>query len=158
MVWPFSSSSNNKDNTTSNSDPLKTDNGKFLEDLPPKFEDAIPPPNAPHPSSDNGLLKPALSSIQPDDFLSLHKIPCFRDAILAGGTVSAVVFAVLVTTRMPVRRAMNWGVGGFAVGSIGSWERCRMNLRREKKEVMMAREMYKRGQVGVGSSERSDKE
>lgn len=156
MVWPFSSSSSFSSPETPAAPQQKQP--QFLEDLPPKFDDhtALPPPargvpGAPVPgSTEGGLLKTAVGSIQPSDFGKLHEMPCFREAILTGGAVGGVVFAVLVTTRSAVPRALNWGVGGFLVGATVSWEQCRFKLRQEKKNQLMAREMYRR-QNGGGS-------
>ena len=139
MVWPFSSSSSSSSPETPAAPQQKQP--QFLEDLPPKFDDhtALPPPargvpGAPVPgSTEGGLLKTAVGSIQPSDFGKLHEMPCFREAILTGGAVGGVVFAVLVTTRSAVPRALNWGVGGFLVGATVSWEQCRFKLRQEKK-------------------------
>lgn len=54
------------------------------------------------------------------------------------------MFAVLITTRSAVPRAINWTMGGFLVGSTVSWEQCRFALRQEKMEQKRAQEMYRR--------------
>lgn len=157
MVWPFSKSSSTSPEEAPPSSPAKPAQ-KYLDDLPPKFDDSPPPP----PSSSAGtpttggapgapgerpnILKKVVTSIQPEDFTKLHQIPCFREAMLTGGAVGGVVFAVLITTRSAIPRAMNWGMAGFLIGASVSWEQCRWKLRQEKKEQRMAQEMYRNQQ------------
>lgn len=153
MVWPFSSSSSSSAPETPAAPQQKPT--QFLEDLPPKFDDhstARAGGGAPAPDSgaEGSILSRAVGSIQPSDFGKLHEIPCFREAILTGGAVGGVVFAVLVTTRSPIPRALNWSIGGFLVGATVSWEQCRFKLRQEKKNQLMAREMYRRQHNGKG--------
>jgi cytochrome c oxidase assembly protein subunit 20 len=157
MVWPFSSSSSSSPTPEVPAPAApQQKQPQFLEDLPPKFEDHTTLPAGGVPgasasgSAEGGLLTNAVRSIQPSDFGKLHEMPCFREAILTGGAVGGVVFAVMITTRSAVPRAFNWAVGGLLVGSIVSWEQCRFKLRQEKKNQLMAREMYRR-QNGGGS-------
>lgn len=149
MVWPFSSSKSSDDSTSTSTTPPPTGKEqKFLDELPPKFDESPAPgtttpvdPSQPRPTN----LQSAISTISADDFTKLHQIPCFRDAMLTGGAVGGAVLAVMITTRSAVPRAMNWAVGGFLVGAMVTWEQCRWKLRQEKKEQRMAREMYKQG-------------
>ncbi|KAF5102894.1 hypothetical protein D0Z00_000152 [Geotrichum galactomycetum] len=150
MVWPFSSSSSSSTPEVPAPVAPQQKQPQFLEDLPPKFDDhtMLPAGGAPGTPTEGGLLKQAVGSIQPSDFGKLHEMPCFREAILTGGAVGGVVFAVMVTTRSPVPRALNWAVGGFLVGATVSWEQCRFKVRQEKKNQLMAREMYRRQNGG----------
>lgn len=157
MVWPFSKSPT----ATSTSSNSTSKDHKLLDELPPKFDDYQPPPPSTIPgigptapltdgsSQDQhdpspSALQQAVTSIQPADFSQLHQMPCFRRAILTGGAVGGVMFAVLVTTRSALPRAINWTMGGFLVGSTVSWEQCRFALRQEKMEQRRAQEMYRR--------------
>ncbi|VVT53103.1 uncharacterized protein SAPINGB_P003405 [Magnusiomyces paraingens] len=97
------------------------------------------------------MFTQALGTVQASDFGQLSNIPCFRKAMLTGGAVGAVAFGVLVTARWPARRALNWAVGGFIIGSIGSWEQCRFQMRRERKNTEMAREIYRNRQSANSS-------
>lgn len=139
----------------------------FLEDMPPKFEEREPPaapsssqfpPRKTAPSGtgvgtpimppsqadpDKSVFKQAVSTVQMSDFAKVNEIPCFRKAMLTGGALGAIAFGVLITTRWPVKRALNWGVAGLTIGAIGSWEQCRFQIRQEKKNTYMAREIYR---------------
>lgn len=89
-------------------------------------------------------IQQALSTVSVTDFSRLSDVPCFRRAMLTGGAIAFVAFGVLMSTRSPTKRAMNWAVGGFSIGAVGSWEQCRFKVRQEKKQQQMAREMYRR--------------
>lgn len=168
MVWPFSrgSSSPTVDETTTTTSLETATAAKkekpaiYLEDLPPKFEDQLEPvPGSPEAGASNkptsfrgspqkidpneSIVKQAISSISVNDFAEVNKMPCFRNAMLTGGSVGAVAFAVLISARSPFKRALNWTVAGFTIGSIGSWEQCRYKLRQERKTQEMARQIYK---------------
>lgn len=149
MVWPFSKSSSNNEDKTIPPSSLPQEQ-KFLDELPPKFDDYAnnqqPPsqqPGSPTNNSNKSYFQTVVSSLKPADFAKLHQIPCFRESILTGGTVGGVVFAVLVSTRSAMPRAMNWAMAGFLIGSTVSWEQCRFKIRQEKKSQAMAREIYK---------------
>lgn len=170
MVWPFSKGSSSptvekqtKPSTTTETTTTAGETEKpaiYLEDLPPKFEDQPGPvPGAPDAGASNkptsfrgspqkidpnqSIVKQAVSSISVSDFAEVNKMPCFRNAMLTGGSVGAVAFAVLISTRSPFKRALNWTMAGFTIGSIGSWEQCRYKLRQERKTQEMARQIYK---------------
>lgn len=176
MVWPFSSGKSNTavDETPSTEQEKPASSQKFLEDLPPKFDEASPA-TVLHNRSNHGIdnrshdarsaykvdgdkiMIPGLGTIDPhksplqqaastvsfSDFSKVNEIPCFRKAMMTGGAIAFVAFGVLVSTRSPMKRAMNWAVGGFTIGAIGSWEQCRFKIRQEKKNQQMAREIYR---------------
>lgn len=185
MVWPFSrnkNGSNNDDTLNSNTEKQQLSQ-TFLEDLPPKFSEEGPnnePPQGglPSASGTNGeqqsgtkekieipglgeydpnksKVSQAFSTVQLSDFSKVNEIPCFRKAMMTGGAVGAIAFAVLITTRSPMKRAMNWTVLGFTIGSIGTWEQCRFKIRKERRNQEMAREVYKKREAPGGPASSS---
>lgn len=115
---------------------------QMLEDLPPKFEDnvedAVKTQERARPS-----LRRALKSISTDDFKSMPQMPCFRTAMLTGMGMGIVAGTVVLVARRSTSRAVNWMCGGFAVGSVVTWEQCRFRINRSKRNVQQAQEVWR---------------
>ncbi|KAI1385506.1 uncharacterized protein F4822DRAFT_345910 [Hypoxylon trugodes] len=88
-------------------------------------------------SSSQPTITDGLQSIKPNDFLSVHKIPCARQGLMTGiGAGAAVGMGrYIVGGRIP--KAANWAFGAFFLGSIVQWEYCR--AQRANERVAMAR-------------------
>jgi cytochrome c oxidase assembly protein subunit 20 len=114
----------------------------LLDDLPPKFEDDAVLA-AEHRNQARPSLKKAWETVQWDDFKRVNSIPCFRQGIVTGAGVGAVVFAVLVSTRSSVSRGLNWGMGGFLLGSTVAWEQCRYRIRQSRKNAEIAKRLVR---------------
>ena len=92
---------------------------KYLEDLPPKFEDTEPTHANNVPSYQQALSTVKLSDFSPS---LMVMIPCFRDAMLTGFLAMAVLGAVTFVMRKDSTKAINWAVGGFFLGNVVGWE------------------------------------
>lgn len=106
---------------------------KFLEDLPPKFEDSgetEDPRTAPQYANIMSQLK--LSDFTPQRFLNM---PCFREAMMTGFQAMAVLGGVTFLIHKKPNKSVNWGVCGFFLGNIIGWEQCR-SIRRKSFETM----------------------
>lgn len=130
-----------KDSQTS--DPIPApESAQFLEDRPPKFEDDVESAAALRKAANPSIVDTA-KKIGIEDFKNINNIPCFRQAIMTGFSIGAVTALVLYVSRRPTKAA-NWGMGGFLLGSVVSWEQCRFRMREGKKSMQKAREVYRK--------------
>lgn len=111
--------------------PLETKEQKFLEDLPPKFEDA-PPAEQPKSPYGDALSRVKISDIKPSTYLAM---PCFREAMMTGFQAMGVLGGVMFLVHKKPGKALNWGVMGFFLGNIIGWEQCH-SIRRKSFETM----------------------
>jgi hypothetical protein len=130
-------------------------NSDLLEDRPPKFEDD-PTRRVLTEEQQAKILKRTVASIGSDDFKNLHKVPCFRRAMMTGGGIAAVTFGVLVTAKSSYRRGTNWAFLGFLMGSIASWEQCRYVIRKSNRSADEARRvLVDKGRIKERESSKS---
>lgn len=124
----------------------------LLEDLPPAFEDH----SAKKPNIED-LKLPSLSqtvgNIGVEDFKQLPQIPCFRNAMLTGLGIGATAASVMFVSKRVVSRSVNWGVGGFIIGSIITWEQCRFRMYRSRRNVEKAKALYRHRGENEGEGE-----
>lgn len=138
MVWPFNR--NKKDEVVKKTE----EEPKFLEDLPPKFEDrSNGKPEAPKPS-----VSQTLKNIKLEDFAieKLIAIPCFREAGISGFTVMAAFGSVMFFYHKNINKAVNWAYGGFFIGSIFGWEQCNSVRRNSQMTAAVAKQAYEERQ------------
>lgn len=119
--------------------PAEVEKLKFLDELPPKFDDleSVSQPKV-------SPLKEAWGRVSMDDFKpsSLLTTPCFREAGLAGFTSMAVFGSIIFLYHKSPRRAANWAMGGFLLGSVIGWEQCNSIRRQSSQATDMARQAY----------------
>lgn len=77
----------------------------------------------------------AWDTIKPEDFMSVHKIPCARDGYMTGMLTGVVAGAGRYILGAQIPKAMNWAAGGFILGAIVKWEHCQYQRRKEKEGV-----------------------
>lgn len=111
---------------------------RLLEDQPPKFEDSGPSIDALRPK-----LSKVLQSIGVDDFKNVTQMACFRDAFLTGLGIGATVGVISIASRRSGSSAFNWGFGSFIVGTVVSWEQCRVRMYKSRMNMRMAQNAYK---------------
>lgn len=145
MWWGNKKSNNDEEGSSS---PANPDNKVFLEDLPPKFEDETVSAKKEISESlrqqhADQMFEKAFTSIKATDFKHVNSIPCFRQGMLAGIGMGGVVAAVMITMRQPLSKGLNWGMAGFLLGSVVSWEQCRYKIRVERRNTEMAKRMYR---------------
>lgn len=104
----------------------------FLEDLPPKFDDLVSPPD-----QQQAKLKILLSDFNAHTYLNM---PCFREAMLTGFQAMGVLGVVTFLIHKNVSKAVNWGVGGFFLGNVVGFEQCRLIRRRSFETMEKARQ------------------
>ncbi|RLV92469.1 Cytochrome c oxidase protein 20 mitochondrial [Spathaspora sp. JA1] len=117
---------------------FKPEQPKFLEDLPPKFEDnspngqtnTLPPPKPPTVLDIMGHI--SMSDFTIDRFVNM---PCFREAMITGFQAMGVLGVVTFLIHKNFQKSFNWSIGGFFLGNLVGWEQCR-SLRRRSFEVM----------------------
>lgn len=123
MGW-FSSSPSKVSGVTNYEEP------KYLEDLPPKFEDVDPPQEI---SKAAALAKEfKFSDLTIERFV---KMPCFREAMITGFQAMGVLGGVTFLIRKNFQRSLNWGMTGFFLGNIIGFEQCR-SIRRKSFETV----------------------
>lgn len=147
MVWPFgggsgsSSDEDQKSHSKRSSERQrvpslepKKDQQLLLEDTEPRFNNGPAAPQLP--------IKQAMESIKTEDFTfsNLVKMPCFREAGLTGLSALGVLGTVVFLVQKSPKKAVNWAVGGFLLGSCVSWEQCRSQRRKELAFAAKARE------------------
>lgn len=111
------------------------ESGKFLDDLPPKFDDVEPT------HRDNTMMSAVhelkLSDITVERYLSM---PCFREAMITGFQAMGVLSGVTFLVRKNLGRSLHWGVGGFFLGNVIGFEQCRSIRRRSFQTVERAKQ------------------
>lgn len=108
---------------------------KFLEDLPPKFQDIDEPEQ---PSTIEALRKEfKFSDLLIDRYV---KMPCFREAMITGFQAMGVLGGVTFLIRKNFQKSLNWGVTGFFLGNIIGFEQCRSIRRRSFQTVEKAKQ------------------
>ncbi|ODQ82102.1 hypothetical protein BABINDRAFT_160298 [Babjeviella inositovora NRRL Y-12698] len=139
MVWPFSKS---KPAEAPVEAPVP-EVPQFLEDLPPKFNDDAPLSRDSVPKK--STLTQAVATIKRDDFSpsNMMKIPCFREGMMTGLSALGVLGAITFITSKNVRKATNWGMAGFLLGSCVGWEQCRVVRMRSFENVQQAKEVIR---------------
>ncbi|CCH42932.1 Cytochrome c oxidase protein 20, mitochondrial [Wickerhamomyces ciferrii] len=147
MVWPFNKKEESKEEPkpvesssssiqqTRRSSAPRSEQPLLLEDTEPRFNNG--------PANPINPLKQAVDTIKADDFkpTSLVKIPCLREALMTGISALGVLGAVIFIAQKNASKAVNWGVGGFLLGSTVSWEQCRSKRRKEQAFAAKAREV-----------------
>ncbi|KAI2616769.1 hypothetical protein GGR54DRAFT_221041 [Hypoxylon sp. NC1633] len=89
----------------------------------------------------------AFQSIKPDDFFSVHKIPCARQGLMTGIGAGAAVGMGRFVIGGQIPRATNWAFGAFFIGSILQWEYCRMRRANERAAVVRITEVMNEKQA-----------
>ncbi|PAV17092.1 mitochondrial cytochrome c oxidase 20 [Pyrrhoderma noxium] len=74
-----------------------------------------------------------------DDLKHIGEIPCARNSLLLGISAGTGIGFVRGFNTKPFIAA-NWAMGTFLVVSVGSWNVCRANIRREREQVRVVME------------------
>ncbi|CAK7891699.1 cytochrome c oxidase assembly protein Cox20p, mitochondrial [[Candida] anglica] len=111
---------------------------RYLEDLPPKFEDNETTSYQEDPTYTNVLSTIKMSDFSPNNMVM---IPCFRDAMLTGFSAMGVLGVVTLLIHKNAGKAANWAVGGFFLGNIVGWEQCRSIRRKGFQNMERARQI-----------------
>ncbi|MCH0628792.1 COX20 family protein [Kocuria palustris] len=106
---------------------------QFLEDLPPKFDDLIAPPD----QQEQPQLKISITDFNVNTYLGM---PCFREAMLTGFQAMGVLGVVTFLIHKQVMRSVHWAVGGFFLGNVVGFEQCRLIRRRSFETMEKARQ------------------
>ncbi|ODV98253.1 hypothetical protein PACTADRAFT_740 [Pachysolen tannophilus NRRL Y-2460] len=150
LSWPFGSKNGDqakeqavKENTVVGGIPQEeAKSHQFLEDLPPKFNDTDtkPGPQEEHKQKLGQVVK----NLKIEDFYisNLIAIPCFREAGMAGFAAAAAFGSIIFLYHKNVNKAINWGYGGFFVGSIFGWEQCNGAREKSQMSVTLAKQAY----------------
>lgn len=152
MVWPFNRNNNKQDDSSSSN----TDKPIFLEDIPPKFppqgqeqiQSASQSPQSVESQketfSTSQEIRNYIHTLSISDFelSNLVTIPCFREAGLSGFSCFFVFSTVLFFYHSNFRKSVNWGFGGFLLGSVFGWEHCNNSRRQSQMAVKLAQERF----------------
>ncbi|KAL6945153.1 hypothetical protein ACO0QE_002599 [Hanseniaspora vineae] len=97
----------------------------LLRDTKPKYSE--------NEQNSENAYEQLLETFSKDDLKpsNLVVVPCFRQAGLLGLSTMFVVGSVMFISLKNVKRASNWAVAGFGIGSIFGWEKCRYQRRKE---------------------------
>ncbi|KAK7757346.1 hypothetical protein SLS62_000358 [Diatrype stigma] len=96
------------------------------------------------PPAARPTLKDGIQTIKPDDFFSVHKIPCARQGLLTGIGAGAVVGAGRYIFGARIPKAANWAFGTFVLGSVIQFELCQAARYQEKAAMARAVEIIDR--------------
>lgn len=123
---------------------------KFLEDLPPKFEDKEEAPVR-EPTLVDAMHNIKLSDYSVERFVGM---PCFREAMITGFQAMGVLGVVTFLIHKNPSKLMNWSVCGFFLGNVVGWEQCRLmrarlfQLMEKAKKVKQEKNMQKWNEKG----------
>ncbi|CCX33270.1 hypothetical protein FPQ18DRAFT_40070 [Pyronema domesticum] len=92
-------------------------------------------------------LDDAVKTITLDDFKKVHLQPCFREANLYGMGAGFGVGGLRFVFGGNVARSCNWAVGGFILTTIGCYERCQYQRRKEKDGMRRAAEIIEKKRI-----------
>ncbi|KAL0260677.1 hypothetical protein SLS55_004367 [Diplodia seriata] len=89
-------------------------------------------------------LSAGLKTIQPKDFLEIHKYPCVREALLTSIGTGFGTGGLMAIWGKPVVKSCNWAAGVFVFTSIASYEFCKQKRRLEAEGMTRAVEIMDR--------------
>ncbi|KAG7664566.1 COX20 [[Candida] subhashii] len=114
---------------------------QFLEDLPPKFQDDVPPQH--RPIKQQPTIIDVLKDIKLSDFTieRFTGMPCFREGMITGFQAMSVLGIVTFFIRKNISQSMNWAVGGFFLGNVLGFEQCRSVRRRSYMAIEKAKQL-----------------
>ncbi|KAM3126260.1 hypothetical protein CJJ07_002980 [Candidozyma auris] len=125
----------------------------FLEDLPPKFEDKKPEHHD-VATYQEALKKVSLSDITLSNYITM---PCFREAMMTGFSAMGVLGVVTLLIHRNPGKSVNWGIGGFFLGSVVGFEQCRSIRRNSFQNVERAKQANQaKLQSKIASKEEKD--
>ncbi|KAF2086250.1 hypothetical protein K490DRAFT_66798 [Saccharata proteae CBS 121410] len=85
-----------------------------------------------------------IATIQPKDFMEIHKYPCVREALMTGIGTGAGTGGLLYVLGKPIPKACNWGVTMFCFSAAGTYEFLKRKLALEKEGMGRAVEIMDR--------------
>ncbi|CAH6719866.1 cytochrome c oxidase assembly protein Cox20p, mitochondrial [[Candida] jaroonii] len=129
---------------------------KFLEDLPPKFDDSN---QQKQPSPQEITYWSVLKQIKLSDFTveRFAKMPCFKEAMMTGFQAMAVLGGATLVIQRNVNRSVHWSVCGFLLGNILGWNQCR-SIRKKQLETMDKARRVNREKVAKKWENEDDKD
>ncbi|CCC12928.1 hypothetical protein SMACR_06070 [Sordaria macrospora] len=104
-------------------------------------------PKKQHTNSTYIPISTALSSIKPEDFLSVHETPCARQGFMTGIGSGASIGVLRWIMGLPIPKAANWGVGCGIVGAMAQYEYCQWQRRKEKEKMQRVVAVYTKKQA-----------
>ncbi|EKG16609.1 Cox20/FAM36A [Macrophomina phaseolina MS6] len=89
-------------------------------------------------------LSEGFKTIQPKDFLEIHKYPCVREALLTSIGTGFGTGGLMAIWGKPLVKSCNWAAGVFVFTSMASYEFCKQKLRLEREGMARAVEIMDR--------------
>ncbi|CAM1504050.1 Fc.00g016410.m01.CDS01 [Cosmosporella sp. VM-42] len=84
------------------------------------------------PSNQRPTLSEAVGMIKTEDFTNIPNTPCARQGLLTGIASGAGIGGLKFVINGNVKKATNWAVGFFVLGSMASYEYCQYLRRAER--------------------------
>ncbi|KAF4537584.1 Cox20/FAM36A [Lasiodiplodia theobromae] len=89
-------------------------------------------------------LSDGFKTIQPKDFLEIHKYPCVREAILTSIGTGFGTGGLMAIWGKSIAKSCNWAAGVFVFTSMASYEFCKQKQRLEREGMARAVEIMDR--------------
>lgn len=100
-----------------------------------------PPPATPefnHPPS----ITDVVTTIKPEDFLSVHQTPCAQRGFLTGIGAGMGIGGLRWVLGLPLPRAANWAVGAGVAAAAAQYEYCQYRRRLERENMLRMVKVY----------------
>ncbi|KAF9389391.1 hypothetical protein CPB97_011498 [Podila verticillata] len=118
----------------------------------------IPEPvlNDPRPAPDRDQVVSAFKTLEPTrNFSSMRKSPCAKESFIDGAAFGLGVGLLKAMRSGAGRSAVNWGIGGFFLATIGTWEYCHYMIR-QKRQIMASGQMPVVNTLDVDAAKRRE--
>ncbi|KAK3952335.1 hypothetical protein QBC32DRAFT_398003 [Pseudoneurospora amorphoporcata] len=102
-------------------------------------------------------ISDAISSIKPQDFLSVHETPCARQGFMTGIGSGASIGVLRWIMGLPIPKAANWGVGCGILGAMAQYEYCQWQRRKEKEKMQRVVAVYTKKQAESRAKEAKER-
>lgn len=115
-------------------------------------------PEAEFQARENTSYIEAARTIQPSDLLSVHKTPCFRDAMLPGIVGGAGIGALRFVAGAGIMKSCNWSSVAFVGVSCIMYEVCQRRRAYDKDGIRQAVKVLDEKQKLKDAEEKAKKE
>lgn len=100
----------------------------------------------PHPTTPEFNHPPSITdvvtTIKPEDFLSVHQTPCAQRGFLTGIGAGMGIGGLRWVLGLPLPRAANWAVGAGVAAAAAQYEYCQYRRRLERENMLRMVKVY----------------
>ncbi|KAK0750160.1 hypothetical protein B0T18DRAFT_323153 [Schizothecium vesticola] len=109
---------------------------------PPTDATTTTPPPANPEFKSNPSLTDAVTTIKPNDFLSVHQTPCAQRGFLTGISAGMGIGGLRWVLGLSLPRAANWAVGAGVAAAAAQYEWCQFRRRVEREKMVRMVKVY----------------